>query len=91
LLLVERLRVNPFEFVNASRPTVAEVAASLTVQLEFVTVGTVYEPIRVADPPAAVLSVIVSPLLFVKASLAIVIDVALSESVRLEFVTLGTV
>jgi len=38
---VERERVTPFRLVKASLPTVPEVPASETVQLELVTVGTV--------------------------------------------------
>jgi hypothetical protein len=41
LLLVESAKLTLLEFTNANRPTVAEVALSLTVQLELVTVGTV--------------------------------------------------
>jgi hypothetical protein len=48
-LLVESDSVKPLEFVNASRPTVAEVTASETVHDLFVTVGTVYDAVTV-DP-----------------------------------------
>ncbi len=39
--------VRPLEFVNARRASVRLVAASESVRLEFVTVGTVYEPVMV--------------------------------------------
>jgi hypothetical protein len=89
LFEVESESVRPLAAVNARRPTVAEVAESLTVQL--VIVGTVYDPITVCWPLLLVLRLNVRPLLFVKARRPTVADVALSETVQDEFVTLGTV